>query len=188
MTHRHTYSVCLMCGVLGIYRSSYYYSVNRKPTKRDTENLALTDIIKSVFSDYKGRYGSKRILRELKYRGIYVNHKRIERIMSENGLKAKYSCKRHGRYSKAYKASFHPNHLNREFDVKERNKVWVGDITYIPTKEGYEYLMVYLDICTRKVLGWSINRHMREQLAIEAQNDAYNRENPKSSLMIHIDR
>ena len=90
-----------MCDVLKICKSSYYYSVNRKPTKRDIENLALTDIIKSVFSKYKGRYGSKRILREMRSREIYVNHKRVERIMAENGLKAKYSCKRHGRYSKA---------------------------------------------------------------------------------------
>ncbi len=70
--------------------------------------------------------------------------------MAENGLKAKYSCKRHNRYSKAYKASFAPNHLSREFSVKQKNKVWAGDITYIPTKEGYEYLMVYLDLFSLK--------------------------------------
>ena len=177
-----------MCDVLKINKSSYYYSVNRKPTKRDIENLALKDIIKRIFSQYKGRYGSKRILRELRSREIYVNHKRIERIMAQNGLKAKYSCKRHGRYSKAYKASFHPNHLNREFDVKEKNIVWVGDITYIPTKEGYEYLMAYLDLFSRKVVGWSINRHLREQLAIDAISDAFNRENPGVGLMVHTDR
>jgi len=177
-----------MCDVLKIYRSSYYNVVNRKPTRRDIENLALTDIIKRVFSEYKGRYGSKRILRELRSREIYINHKRIERIMAENGLKAKYPCKRHGRYSKAYKASFHPNYLSREFNVRERNKVWVGDITYIPTKEGYEYLMVYLDLFSRKVVGWSINRHLREQIAIEALNDAFNRENPEVGLMVHTDR
>ena len=124
----------------------------------------------------------------MRSRGIYVNHKRIERIMAENGLKAKYACKRHGRYSKAYKASFHPNHLSREFSVKQKNKVWIGDITYIPTKEGYEYLMVYLDLFSRKVVGWSINRHMREQIAIEALNDAFNRENPRGGLMVHTDR
>ena len=124
----------------------------------------------------------------MRSRGIYINHKRIERIMAENGLKAKYSCKRHGHYSKAYKGSFHPNYLSREFDVGEKNKVWVGDITYMPTKEGYEYLMVYLDLFSRKVVGWSINRHMREQLAIEAINDAFNRENPRGGLMVHTDR
>ena len=82
-----------MCDVLKICKASYYYSVNRKPTKRDIENLALTDIIKRIFSEYKGRYGSKRILREMRSRRIYVNHKRIERIMAENGLKAKHPCK-----------------------------------------------------------------------------------------------
>jgi len=177
-----------MCDVLKICKSSYYYSTNRKPTKRDIENLALTDIIKKVFSQYKGRYGSKRILREIRSRRIYINHKRVERIMAENGLKAKHPCKRHGRYSKAYKESFAPNHLGREFSVGEKNKVWVGDITYIPTKEGYEYLMVYLDLFSRKVVGWSINRHMREQLAIEAINDAFNRESPTGGLMVHTDR
>jgi len=177
-----------MCDVLKICKSSYYYSVNRKPTRSDIENLALTDIIKKVFSEYKGRYGSKRILREMRSRGIYINHKRIERIMKESGLKAKYSCKKHGRYSKAYKASFHPNYLNREFDVNQKNEVWVGDITYIPTKEGYEYLMVYLDLFSRKVVGWSINRHLREQLAIDAVSDAFNREDPEGGLMVHTDR
>ena len=108
--------------------------------------------------------------------------------MKDNGLKAKYSCRRHDRYSKAYKAAIHPNHLNREFDVKQKNKVWVGDITYIPTKEGNEYLMVYLDVYTRKVVGWSINSHMREQLVLDALNDAYSRENPGVGLMIHTDR
>lgn len=107
--------------------------------------------------------------------------------MAENGLKAKHPCKKHGRYSKAYKASFHPNYLNCKFDVKQKNKVWVGDITYIPTKEGYEYLMVYLDLFSRKVVGWSINRHMREQLVIEAVNDAFNREGPEGGLMVHTD-
>ncbi len=155
-----------MCDVLKICGPSYYYSVNRKPTRRDIENLALTDIIKKVFSEYKGRYGSKRILRELRSLEIYVNHKRVERIMAENGLKAKYPCKRHGRYSKAYKEFFHPNHLGREFSIRERNKVWVGDITYIPTKEGYEYLMVYLDLFSRKVVGWSINRHSVSSLQL----------------------
>ena len=82
----------------------------------------------------------------------------------------------------------HPNHLNREFDVKEKNRVWVGDITYIPTREGNEYLMVYLDICTRKVVGWSMKRHMREQLALDAFNDAVSRENPSVGLMVHTDR
>lgn len=108
--------------------------------------------------------------------------------MQENGLKAKYACKTHGRYMKAYKASVQPNRLNREFHVSEKNKVSVGDITYIPTKEGYEYLMVYLDISTRKIVGWSIKRHMREQLVLDALNDAFKRENPTKGLMIHTDR
>jgi len=108
--------------------------------------------------------------------------------MAKNGLKAKHACKSHGRYSKAYKESFYPNYLSREFSVGEKNKVWVGDITYIPTKEGYEYLMVYLDLFSRKVVGWAINRHMREQLAIEAINDAFNREDPEVGLMVHTDR
>jgi putative transposase len=183
-----------MCKTLNIQRSSYYMTVNRKPTKRDIENLALTDIIKSIFVEYHQRYGSKRILRELEHRGIHVNHKRVERIMHENGFKAKYACKKHGKYSKAYQLSIHPNHLNREFKVKKKNKVWAGEgltfghITYIPTKEGHEYLMVYLDLCTRKVVGWSIKKHMREQLALDALNDAFNREGPNPGLMIHTDR
>ena len=78
--------------------------------------------------------------------------------MHENGLKAKYACKKHGRYSKAYQQSIHPNHLNYQFKVSEKNTVWAGDITYIPTKEGHKYLMVFLDLCTRKVVGWAIKK------------------------------
>lgn len=177
-----------MCQVLRIARSSYQYAINRKFSKREAEKQALSDIIKSIFLEYKARYGSKRILHELQSRGVHINHKRVERIMKENGLKAKYPCKSHGRYSKAAKKDAQPNLLNREFDVMQKNKVWVGDITYILTGEGYEYLMVYMDACTRKVVGWAMNRHMREQLAIDALSDALGRENPDVGLMIHTDR
>ena len=177
-----------MCKALGIPRSSYQSAANKKPSQRAIEKMALTDIIKDVFIEYKERYGSIRILRELQARGIKVNHKRVEAIMKENGLRAKHSCKRHGRYRKSTKENAQPNFLNREFDINEKNKVWVGDITYIPTKEGFEYLMVYMDVCTRKIVGWAMNQHMREQLALDALQDAFGKENPDNGLMIHTDR
>lgn len=177
-----------MCRVLQISRSSYQYVINKGHSRRYIENQALTDIIQCIFAEYKQRYGSKRILRELENRGVHINHKRVERLMKENGLKAKYSCKCHSRYCKAAKAIIQPNFLNREFRVQEKNKIWVGDITYIPTREGYEYLLIFLDICTRKVVGWAMNQNMREQLALDALNNAFGREAPKAGLMIHTDR
>ena len=176
-----------MCQALRIARSSYQYSINKKPSKREIEKQALSDMIHRIFIEYKARYGSKRILRELQSRGIHINHKRVERIMKENGWRAKHPCKRHGRYSKAFTSEALPNLLNRKFHVEQRNAVWVGDITYIPTGEGYEYLMVYMDVCTRKIVGWAMNQHMREQIAIDALTDALGRERPEAGLMIHTD-
>lgn len=145
-------------------------------------------MIEDVFSENKGRYGSRRIQEALLKKNISVNVKRISRIMSEHGLIAKGSRKMYRHHSSKNKYEEKDNILNRVFSAKERNKIWVGDITYIPTKHGFLYLSIFIDIYSRKVVGWAMDTRIRESLVISTINQAIGREHPEQGLLVHTDR
>lgn len=111
-------------------------------------------MIKDIFNENEGRYGSRRIQQVLLQRGINVNVKRVSRQMSEQDLVAKGARKPYRYYPNKSCYEERENILNRVFSSKERNKIWVGDITYISTKHGFLYLAVFIDIFSRKVTGW----------------------------------
>ena len=141
--------------------------------------------IAEIFDKHNGRYGARRIAAELTRIGIPQNDKRVGRIMREMGLFGKGTMLRHRKGKPVADAG--SNLLNREFDVGVRNRVWAGDITYIPTKEGFLYLSTLLDLHSRKVVGWSMADRMSENLAIDAFKQAYDREIPSGGLLIHTD-
>ncbi len=155
-----------MCNVLKISRSGYYKYLNHTPSKRSVENEALTEYIKDIHNQFKMCYGYRRIKFELDARGIIVNHKRIYRLMKECGISGKHPRKKNGNYKKIKEQLIKNNILMQDFSADMKNKIWVGDITYIPTKEGFLYLMAYMDVYTRKIVGWSMDKNMREQLVI----------------------
>lgn len=104
------------------------------------------------------------------------------------GLKVKgtrYQCRRTN-WESPYQGK--PNLLNQTFHAVEKNKIWLGDITYIPTKKGFTYLCVFLDVCTRKIVGWSVSKRMTSTLVRDAFLQAYGRENPESGLIVHTDQ
>lgn len=121
------------------------------------ENEALAEIILHIFKENQGRYGSRRIQKVLLQRNIKVNEKRVSRIMSEHGLIAKGAKKPYRYYPNRTQYEEHENILNRVFTTDKKNKVWVGDITYIPTRHGFLYSAVFIDIFSRKVTGWSMD-------------------------------
>jgi putative transposase len=112
----------------------------------------------------RGNYGSPRVQKTLKKKGIHHNHKTVEKIMKENGIKA--------RRKKKFKVTTDSNHnlpvaeniLNRQFQVEEKDKVYVSDITYVSTEEGWLYLAVFIDLYSRKVLGWSMSSWIDSEL------------------------
>jgi len=161
--------------------------MNRLPSNRKLENKILETYIKNIFEEHQARYGSDRIQKVLKKMGITINRKRIKRLMNQLDLFAKGSRKSYKNYTKRVNPS-RPNLINQVFSTTGRNKVWVGDITYIPTKEGTLYLSTYIDIFSRKVVGFKTGPRMKESLVIESFEEAINKERPTKGLIIHTDQ
>lgn len=154
-----------MCRVLQVSRSGYNAWRKRGVSPRRLRQQALLELIKQIHKDSRGTYGSPRILDALRKRGIVVNHKTVEELMKRNGIRAKQKQK-----FKATTNSKHvaPNLLNRQFSAKKPNQAWVGDITYLAPEEGWLYLATWIDLCTRKVVGWSMSSRMTAGLVVDA--------------------
>jgi putative transposase len=177
-----------MCQVLNVSRSGYYSWINRKPSQRQITNEQLKLKIAEIYWQNSGRYGSPRIYRKLKKDGYHFNIKRIERLMKVMGLKAIQKRKFKRTSNSDHNLPLKKNLLNRNFIVTNPNKVWVSDITYIPTQEGWLYLAVVIDLYSRKVIGWSMNKRMTKELVIKALNMAIQNRKPKKGLIHHSDR
>lgn len=144
--------------------------------------------IQEIFKEHKGRYGSLRITKVLEKKGIKANRKRVGKLMRQMNLYAKGSRYRYKRYNKKSPSIERPNLLNQVFHTDGRNKIWVGDITYIPTQKGTLYLAVFVDMYSRKVSGWSMSTRMKDSLVIDAFLQGYNKEHPPTGLIIHTDQ
>lgn len=147
----------------------------------------LSEEIQQIFEEHKGRYGSLRITKVLEKKGIEVNRKRVGKLMRQMKLYAKGSRYRYKRYNKKSPSIERPNLLNQVFQTDRRNKIWVGDITYIPIPKGTLYLAVFVDMYTRKVIGWSMSTRMKDSLVIDAFLQGYKKEHPKIGLIIHTE-
>lgn len=177
-----------MCQVLGVKRNSYYAWSSRGKSLRAREDELLLTRIKNIFEDGDRTYGSPRIQKELEKQEIYHGQKRIARLMKENQIKAK-TVKKFRICSKPIEnEEASPNLVNRVFKVDKPNKVWVTDITYIWARSGWLYLCVFLDLYSRKVVGWSVSRNMKAELVMDAYRKAMNFARPDKGLIIHSDR
>ena len=145
-------------------------------------------MIEAVFREHQGRYGARRIQAVLKQRNIHVNVKRVSRLMSGHGLVPKGTGKRYRYHANKTQYEERDNILNQVFATDAKNKIWVGDITYIPTKHGFLYLAVFIDIYSRKVVGWSMDTRIKDTLAMSALYQAVGREHPEPGLIVHTDR
>lgn len=160
--------------------------LSRPKSARQITKETLLPFIEESFFTHKMRFGSRRIALDLEKKGIPCNQKRVQRIMSEAGLVPLQG--RHPKRKRGKVSDDGTNILNRDFEVATKNQVWCGDITYIPTKEGWLYLASYLDLYSRKIVGWQVSPRINENLVIDALDCAVNRENPPEGLMIHTDR
>ena len=143
-----------MCQVLELSRSGYYRWLKRKPSMREKFNLKLKEKITEIYYRHKRRYGSPRIYRVLRNKGYLINIKRVVRLMREMNLKAIQPRKFKITTNSDHDQNIKENLLKREFDIDYPDKVWVSDITYIPTQEGWLYLATVIDLYSRKVVGW----------------------------------
>ncbi len=155
-----------MCKVLRLSRSSYYNWKNRKPSNRDQENKVLEKMIREIHLKSKGTYGSPRISRELKELGFSASKPRVARLMKSIGIQSKIRKKWKVTTNSNHKYPIVPNKLNRQFTTEKPNEVWVSDITYIATKEGWLYLTIVLDLWDRKIIGWALSNTMHAKATI----------------------
>jgi transposase InsO family protein len=186
--HQERYDVSKMAGLLGVSRSGYYAFKKRKPSKRDEEERELTDMIKHIFEDHYGRYGSPRVWEELKALGWRVSRKRVERIMREQHLFARKRRKHINTTDSCHHFAFAGNILNQNFHADFPGEKWVSDITYLRTDSGWLYLTVILDLWDRKVIGWSMAKEPTANHVCSALEMAVVNRNPKEGLIFHSDR
>jgi putative transposase len=186
--HSGMYPVKKMADVLQVSRSHYYAWLKKPLNARKQQDSELLSLVKRIFEENRQAYGSPRIHLDLQDMGHHCSKKRVARIMRENGI-----CVR---LKKKYKATTDSEHtypvaenlLRQEFFVETANKVWVSDITYIWTMEGWLYLCIILDLYSRMAVGWSLDSRIGASLATSALSMAVLHRNPPEGLIIHSDR
>jgi putative transposase len=187
--HARTFPVRLMCRVLGVSPSGYYAWRSRPESSRALANRRLLHEVHRLHARHQGRYGSPRMHAALRAEGHRVSRGRVERLMRRHGIRA--LARR--RFRPATTDSRHslpvaPNLLQQKFTASVPNHVWLADITYIPTGQGWLYLAAVLDLATRKVVGWAMRDHMRTELTLGALIMATQRQRPEPGLIHHSDR
>jgi putative transposase len=187
--HAGIHRVEKMCRMLEVSRSGYYVWRKRPMGRRRGENLRLVTEIRAVHRISKETYGSPRIHAQLRDQGISCGKHRVARLMRIHGIKPRYRRKfRPTTTDSAHSLPVAPNLLDRHFEAVAPNRVWVADITYIPTREGWMYLAVLLDLFSRAVVGWAMSSRITRELALDALRMALTRRRPPRGLLHHSDR
>jgi putative transposase len=187
--HRREYHVHVMCSVFEVSRSGYYNWLQRHPSHRERSNTELLVKIRDYFRKSKQRYGSPRIWLDLREEGIRCGKNRIARLMHQNGIVAlvrkrfKVTTRKNTGITR-----YEPDRLQRQFVAAGLNTVWTSDITYIWTQEGWLYLVVVLDLCSRSIVGWATNARLSADFVCEAYRRAFDLRRPVGQLIVHSDR
>ena len=182
---RADYPVALMCDVLGVSPAGYYAWRSRPESRRSAANRALVDDIKRVHRDTSGRYGSPRGVDGSGPR----SRGRIERLMRRHGIRAIMARPRRVRTTDSRHAlPIAPNLLDRSFSAIAPNQVWLADITYIETDQGWLYLAAVMDLYSRRIVGWAMADHLRASLPLAALRMAISAQRPGVGLIHHSDR
>jgi len=183
------FPVEVCCEVLEVGRSGYYAWRDRPASATARRRGELAEKVKAVHQQNRGVYGSPRVFQALKAGGEHVCENTVAKVMREQGIRAKSKKKfvprttdsRHGQ-------PLARNVLDRQFQAELPDRKWAADITYVPTDEGWLYLAGVIDLCSRKVVGWSMAEHMRTDLVSDALTMALARRSPGEGLLHHSDR
>ena len=187
--HKNAYPISLLCQVLGVSRNGYYqYRKNHDGKPEDPDHQEMIEWVQDIAKSSGDTYGSRRMKEALNVLGYPVSRGKARKLMREAKVQV--------RHRKKYKATTNSNHkqpvfenlVKREFDIDQPDQVYAADITYVWTQEGWLYLAVVIDLCTRKVVGWSMSSRMKTQLVCDALQMAIWRRRPKAGLIHHSDR
>jgi len=183
-----TFPVAVSCDVLGVSRAGFYAWRRRPPARRATADLRLAIDVAAIFAEHCARYGSPRVQRALHARGQRVGRRRVARVMRLQGLRARQPRRFRTTTDSRHAFPVAGNVLARRFTVPTPNTAWVSDITYLWTGEGWLYLLVILDLFSRRVVGWALGDRMTRQLALDALAMAVTHRVPPGGLLFHSDR
>jgi len=187
--HESEYSVKRMCRVLGVSRSGYYAWRNRAESPRAQANERLLVRIREEYQLSRKTYGSPRIHAALRSKGVPCSRKRVARLMRLEQIGARRARRRIPRTThRNPEALPAPNLLNQDFSSPAPDRKWVSDITYIDTAEGWLYLASVLDLFSRRVVGWAMDKHMEASLVQKAWNMAVSQRQPSADLLHHSDQ
>jgi putative transposase len=182
------YPKALMCRALGLSRSGHHAFATRGPSRRALEQQHLDVLVAAIFAELNGRYGAPRIERELRRRGYRTSRKRVAASMVRQGLVARRPRRWRQTTDSSHREPVAPNLLARNFTADAPDRVWVADTTYLPVLGGFLFLVVILDLFSRKAVGWSLGGHLDADLSGEALRRALARRRPGPGLIFHSDR
>ncbi|NOJ50969.1 IS3 family transposase, partial [Bradyrhizobium sp. WSM 1744] len=186
---RADYPVMIMCDVLGVSPAGYYAWRSRPESQRSAANRELIDDIRRVHRDTNGRYGSPRVHAELRAHGRGASRGRIERLMRRHGIRAIMAKPRRVRTTDSrHDLPIAPDLLERNFIATAPNQIWLADITYVETEQGWLYLATLMDLYSRKIVGWAMADHLRAELPMAALAMAIATQRPGAGLIHHSDR
>ena len=187
--HRDVWPISVMCRVLGVSVSGYYAWRSRPESARSRANRAVLDVIRLVHTESGGTYGAPRVHAALRALGRRVGRHRVARLMRRAGLRGLAALPRRVRTTDSrHGHPIAPNRIGRNFEAAAPNQVWLGDLTYVRTGEGWLFLAAILDLHTRKIVGWSMRESLHAEIALEALDMAVRRQRPAPGLICHTDR
>lgn len=189
--HKNDYGIAMMCKVLMVSKSGYYEWRKKQVQPLSEKEARDTEIAHQIHQSYVrsfGTYGSPRIAQDLADLGYACSQKKIANMMRNLGLSAIIPKTVQRTTDSNHHQFIYPNLVKRQFQVKEKNKVWVADITYIRTLEGWVYLASIMDLYSRKIVGWAVADHMEETLVDQALKHALAVRKPEKGLVHHSDR
>ena len=189
--HRLLFPVTMMCRVLEVSRAGFYAALGRAPSERSCARKRLLLEIQSVYTEKKRRYGSPRVYGELRDREIRCSENQVALLMREAGLRARKRRAFRVTTKSQHDQEVTKNVLDRKFSPLDHpavDRAWVADITYIPTRAGWLYLAIVLDLASRMVVGWSLQRSLDRSLSLNALRMALGHRRPAPGLIHHSDR
>jgi transposase InsO family protein len=183
------YSLTALCAAFEVSRAGYYDWRDRKPSARAQANTRLLEEIQTLRQSEEASYGSPRMTEELQARGYQCSENRIARLMHEHGLRAQARP----RFVPCTTDSDHdlpiaPNRLAERAAPTGPNQIWLQDITYVPTAQGWLYLALVMDLWSRKIVGWAMADHLRSELVVRALQMAHTQRRPGQGVLVHSDR
>jgi putative transposase len=182
------HSVLTMCRVLGVSRSGFHAFDRRVPCDRDLADAWLSERITQIHAKSRGTYGARRVHAELRHQGVRVGRKRVERLMRQAGVSGLVKRRRGRTTVRVPGVRTAPDLVERDFSPTAPDRLWVADITFIRTWQGWLYLAAVMDCFSRRIVGWSMADHLRSELVVDALEMAVAGRRPGPGLVHHSDQ